>query len=64
MLVNEMQEEASQVVRNRPDDLPKLGLLMVILATIFMKDNVITDGMPYITIFYSIKDNYFEIHFV
>ncbi|XP_046840782.1 non-structural maintenance of chromosomes element 3 homolog [Xenia sp. Carnegie-2017] len=50
MLVNEMQEEASQVVRNRPDDLPKLGLLMVILATIFMKDNVITDGVLWDTL--------------
>ena len=39
-----MQEEAREVVYTNPDDLPNLGLLLIILAIIFMKDNVVTEG--------------------
>ncbi|XP_028398234.1 non-structural maintenance of chromosomes element 3 homolog [Dendronephthya gigantea] len=44
ILLNKMQEEANQVVQSNADDQPKLGLLLVILATIFMKDNVLNEG--------------------
>lgn len=45
ILLNKMQEEAKEVVCSNPDDQPRLGLLLVILAIIFMKDNVLPEGM-------------------
>ena len=30
---------------SNPFDQPKMGLLLIILATIFMKDNVVTEGI-------------------
>jgi hypothetical protein len=42
-----MQEEAKEVVCSNPDDQPRLGLLLVILAIIFMKDNVLPEGTEF-----------------
>ena len=44
ILLNHMQDEAKEVCCINPDDQPKLGLLLIILATIFMKDDVMTEG--------------------
>ena len=40
-----MPDEANEVCCSNPDDEPKLGLLLVILALIFMKDNVLSEGI-------------------
>ena len=45
ILVNDIKKEPGQeIVYSNPDDLPRLGLLLIILAVIFMKDNVIAEG--------------------
>lgn len=45
MLINKIKEEPGQeIVYTNPDDLPRLGLLLIILALIFMNDDVIAEG--------------------
>jgi hypothetical protein len=39
-----MQDEAQGIVCSNPDEQSRLGLLLIILALIFMKDNVVAEG--------------------